>query len=71
MPSFLIKNKIDDSLIAEKLGHTVTELRKTYAHIYDSMRQDMKKHWMKHVKLNKIRKFRNFFAVRLTFNLLI
>jgi len=43
IPSFLIKNKIDDSLIAERLGDTVTELRKTYAHIYDSMRQNMKK----------------------------
>lgn len=41
--SFLIKSKIDDSLIAERLGHTVAELRKTYAHIYDSMRQDMKR----------------------------
>ena len=41
--SFLIKNKIDDSLIAERLGHTVSELRKTYAHVYASTRQDMKK----------------------------
>lgn len=40
--SFLIMNGVDDSLIAERLGHTVAELRKTYAHIYKSMRQDMK-----------------------------
>ena len=40
--SFLIMNGIDDSLIAERLGHTVAELRKTYAHVYKSMRQNMK-----------------------------
>jgi len=40
--TFLIKNKVDDTLIAERLGHTVNELRKTYAHVYSSMRNEMK-----------------------------
>lgn len=34
----LINAKIDDSLIAERLGHTVAELRKTYAHVYKNQR---------------------------------
>lgn len=46
--SLLIHNKIDDSLIAERLGHTVIQLRQTYAHVYDKDRGDMKK------KLDKI-----------------
>ena len=40
--TFLIQNRVDDTLIAERLGHTVNELRKTYAHVYKSMRNDMK-----------------------------
>lgn len=40
--TFLISNRVDDTLIAERLGHTVNELRKTYAHVYKSMRNDMK-----------------------------
>ena len=40
--TFLIQNRIEDTLIAERLGHTVNELRKTYAHVYKSMRNDMK-----------------------------
>lgn len=40
--SLLIHNKIDDSLIAERLGHTVEELRRTYSHIYEKERGDMK-----------------------------
>lgn len=40
--SFLIMNGIDDSLIAERLGHTVSELRKTYAHIYTEKQEEMK-----------------------------
>ena len=39
--SALIKMKIDDSTIAERLGHTVNELRKTYAHVYQSSREDL------------------------------
>ena len=39
--SFLIMNGIDDSLIAERLGHTVAELRKTYAHIYTEKQEKM------------------------------
>lgn len=41
--SYLIKSgKIDDQLIADRLGHTVTEMRKTYAHIYEESRRDLK-----------------------------
>lgn len=40
--SALIVSKIDDTLIAERLGHTVVELRKTYAHIYAQQRNDLK-----------------------------
>lgn len=41
--SYLIKTgKIDDQLIADRLGHTVEELRKTYAHIYAESRCDLK-----------------------------
>lgn len=40
--SVLIHAGIDDSLIANRLGHTVSELRKTYVHIYDDMKEDMK-----------------------------
>lgn len=39
--SLLIKEKVDDNLIAERLGHTVTELRRTYAHIYNSSREEL------------------------------
>ena len=38
----------DDQLIAERLGHSVSELRKTYAHIYSESRREMLD------KLNKI-----------------
>lgn len=40
--SALIVAGVDDTLIAERLGHTVTELRKTYAHIYTKQRKDLK-----------------------------
>lgn len=40
--TFLIERGVDDSLIADRLGHTVNILRKTYAHIYKSMRSDVK-----------------------------
>lgn len=41
--SYLIKSgKIDDQLIADRLGHTVEEMRKTYAHIYEEARGDLK-----------------------------
>lgn len=40
--TYLIEQGIDDTLIANRLGHTVNILRKTYAHIYDSMRTDIK-----------------------------
>ena len=41
--SFLIRSgKIDDQLIADRLGHTVTELRRTYAHIYEESRGNLK-----------------------------
>ena len=41
--SFLIRSgKIDDQLIADRLGHTVEEMRKTYAHIYEEARGDLK-----------------------------
>jgi integrase len=40
--SLLIRAKVDDNLIAERLGHTVEELRRTYAHIYEDERSDMK-----------------------------
>ena len=39
--SLLIKERVDDNLIAERLGHTVTELRRTYAHIYNSSREEL------------------------------
>lgn len=39
--SHLIHLRIDDSLIADRLGHTVQELRKTYAHVYDQDRASM------------------------------
>ncbi len=39
--SLLIKEKVDDNLIAERLGHTVEELRRTYAHVYSSSRSDL------------------------------
>lgn len=38
----LIEAGIDDSLIAERLGHTVNELRKTYAHVYNRQRASLK-----------------------------
>jgi integrase len=40
--SLLISRRVDDEMIADRLGHTVYILHKTYAHIYKSMRQDMK-----------------------------
>lgn len=41
--SYLIKSGlIDDQLIADRLGHTVEEMRKTYAHIYEESRGDLK-----------------------------
>lgn len=42
--SYLIRSgKIDDQLIADRLGHTVEEMRHTYAHIYEESRGDLKK----------------------------
>lgn len=38
--SMLINAKIDDFLIAERLGHTVKELHNTYAHIYSVNRKE-------------------------------
>lgn len=38
--SFLINSKLDDYLIAERLGHSINELRNTYAHIYSIKRQN-------------------------------
>lgn len=40
--TMLILAKVDDTLIAERLGHTVAELRKTYAHIYEKQRANLK-----------------------------
>lgn len=40
--SDLISKKVDDTLIAERLGHTVAELRKTYAHVYKNARRDLR-----------------------------
>lgn len=41
--SYLIRTgKIDDQLIADRLGHTVMMLRSTYAHIYEESRKDLK-----------------------------
>lgn len=40
--SFLVHNKVDDSLVAERLGHSVAELRATYTHIYREARQSLK-----------------------------
>ena len=40
--SLLIYNKVDDAVIAERLGHTIEELHKTYAHIYGDLRSEMK-----------------------------
>lgn len=40
--SYLVNNGVDDSLIAERLGHTVSEMRETYTHIYKSARRSMK-----------------------------
>ena len=34
--------KIDDQLIADRLGHTVEEMRKTYAHIYEDSRSNLR-----------------------------
>ena len=39
--TLLIRAGIDDQLIAERLGHTPAELRKTYAHIYADSRKEM------------------------------
>lgn len=39
--AMLINAGIDDSLIAERLGHTVEELRKTYAHLYKRRRKSL------------------------------
>lgn len=46
--TLLIRAGVDDQLIAERLGHSVSELRKTYAHIYSESRREMLD------KLNKI-----------------
>lgn len=40
--SLLIYNKVDDAVIAERLGHTIEELHNTYAHIYGDLRSEMK-----------------------------
>lgn len=40
--SYLVNNGIDDSLIAERLGHSVKELRETYTHIYKAARKSLK-----------------------------
>lgn len=40
--SLLIEKGLPDALIAERLGHTVNELHKTYAHIYKRRRDEMK-----------------------------
>lgn len=37
--SMLINAKVDDYLIAERLGHSINELRNTYAHIYSINRK--------------------------------
>ena len=39
--SMLIKMGVDDTLIAQRLGHTVPILRSTYAHVYSSSKDDM------------------------------
>lgn len=39
--SLLIRAGIDDQLIADRLGHTPAELRKTYAHIYKESRTEL------------------------------
>ena len=39
--SLLIRSGIDDQLIADRLGHTVAELRKTYAHVYRESRTEL------------------------------
>lgn len=39
--TLLIRSGIDDQLIADRLGHTPAELRKTYAHIYADSRKEM------------------------------
>jgi integrase len=39
--TWLIQKNIDDTLIAERLGHTVVMLRTTYAHIYKSQRDQL------------------------------
>lgn len=41
--SYLIEQGIDDTLIAQRLGMTVNVLRKTYAHVYHTQRNKMKK----------------------------
>ncbi len=41
--SLLISKHFDDQMIADRLGHTIAILHKTYAHIYKSSREDMKK----------------------------
>lgn len=40
--SILINADVPDELIAERLGHTVNELHKTYVHIYKEKRNQMK-----------------------------
>lgn len=39
--SLLIRNGIDDQLIADRLGHSPSELRRTYAHIYKESREEL------------------------------
>lgn len=40
--SLLLSNpKIPENLIAERMGHTVTMLRKTYSHVYKKSRKEM------------------------------
>lgn len=40
--SFLISRHFEDQLIADRLGHTIAILHKTYAHIYKSNRTEMR-----------------------------
>lgn len=40
--SFLISRHFDDQMIADRLGHTIAILHKTYAHIYKSSRIEMR-----------------------------
>jgi integrase len=39
--SWLINQRADDSLIADRLGHTINILHKTYSHIYDARKTEL------------------------------